>query len=328
VIAGSLDLSVIVVNWNTRELLRECLAAVVAQTSSSFEVFVVDNGSADGSAEMVRECFPAIKLVAWETNRGFAVASNHAAALAAGRYLLLLNSDTETRPGAFARGVEFLDANPHFAAAGLGLVNADGTVQNSCAAFPTVGKELFFALGLHRVLPKRIGARFRLELDAPTEPRAVDWSTGAALLIRRTAWESVGPLDANLFMYAEDLDWCYRATRAGHAIGYLPGSWVLHHGDASSRRRWGAGVNAVVFHHSRRVLTRHLGPRRATLWAVAVSAGAFPRWVTFDVFSRLAHGRRRARLRRRADEYRHTLLGLWSKRADVQGGSEPGSVSP
>jgi len=327
VASAEIDLSVIIVNWNTRELLRKCLESVVTQQAGSCEVLVADNASTDGSPAMVRAAFPTTDLLESERNLGFAVANNRAAARARGRKLLLLNSDTECAPGSLAVASAHLDAHPELGALGLGLVNPDGSVQGSCAAFPTVGKELFFAFGLGHVLPRSVGAGYRLETTPPVRAQRVDWVTGAALLIQRKTWEAVGPLDESLFMYAEDLEWCLRARDAGFAIGYLPGPLVLHHGDASSRLRYGNGVNAVVFRNTRRVLGARRGVASATLWAIAVSIGAFPRWLIFRLAGIVRRGPEGAHARRRADDYRHTLLGLWSTAADLPSGNEAASVS-
>jgi GT2 family glycosyltransferase len=307
------DVSVLIVNWNTRELLAACLESVRRQEGARVEVIVVDNGSADGSAEMVRTRFPAVTLLPQASNLGFARGTNAAARAARGRYLLLLNSDTELRPGALARAVAHADARPAVGALGLGLENPDGSRQPSCAAFPTVGKELFYSLGLHVLLPRRVAPRYRLEKAPPARAATVDWVTGAALLIRRDAWEAVGALDEQIFMYAEDLDWCLRATRDGFAIAYEPAARVLHHGDASSRLRWRDGVNRAVFRQLRYVVRKHGGAGRSFSLALAITVGAVPRWILFAVAARMGAAPRRPFYRRRAATYLATLAGLWGR---------------
>jgi GT2 family glycosyltransferase len=217
-------LSVIIVNWNTRQLLRDCLESVLADPASGqWEVLVVDNASADGSAAMVRECFPRVQLLASPENLGFSRANNLALAQAKGEYLLLLNSDTRVERGALGGLVEFMAGHPRVGAAGPMLLNGDGSLQLSCGLAPSLRAEIVHKLLLHRLFPF-----FKLAGWDHRSARAVGWVSGACLLIRRRALEEVGPLDPAMFMCCEDLEWCMRLAQRGWQIFYYPFSRVIH----------------------------------------------------------------------------------------------------
>jgi len=218
------DVSVIVVNWNTRALLERCLASVFETSGDlSLEVIVVDNASTDGSAAMVRERFPEARLIVNPENVGFARANNQGLRVSAGRYQLLLNSDTVVWPGALARMIAFMDEHPCVGVLGAELRNPDGSLQPSWAAFPSLLSEI-------------CGRNFRVRRPYPgSEAFRVDWVGGACLMVRREAADQVGLLDEAIFMYTEETDWCYRLARGGWEIVYLPGACVTHLGGGSSR---------------------------------------------------------------------------------------------
>jgi len=231
------DLSVIIVNWNVRALLRRCLHSILARPHPcSLEVIVVDNGSTDGSAEMVRTEFPQAHLIANPDNRGFTAANNQGLTVARGRYVLLLNPDTEVVGDALETMVTFADAHSDVGVVGPQLLNPDGTVQSSRRRFPTLATALFESTWLQPYAPHRLLARYYV-LDRPDdEVQDVDWVTGAALMARREAVEQVGPLDEGFFMYSEELDWCRRFRAAGWRVVYLPTARVIHHEGKSSEQ--------------------------------------------------------------------------------------------
>ncbi|MBM3278510.1 MAG: glycosyltransferase family 2 protein [Candidatus Handelsmanbacteria bacterium] len=217
-------LSVVIVNWNTRQLLRDCLEAVLADPASGqWEVWVVDNASADGSPQMVREDFPQVKLLVSPQNLGFSRGNNLALERAEGEYLLLLNSDTRVEPGALGGLVDFMATHPRIGAAGPMLLNADGSLQLSCGVAPSLRSEIVHKLLLHRLFPF-----FKLAGWDHRSPRAVGWVSGACLLVRRQALEEVGPLDPAIYMCCEDLEWCLRLTKRGWQVYYYPFSRVVH----------------------------------------------------------------------------------------------------
>lgn len=234
------DLSIVIVSWNTCRLLDECLESVrqeLARQGDSLnmraEVFVVDNGSTDGSVAMVRTHYPAVKVIANQHNPGFAGANNQALAAARGRYTLLLNPDTVVLPDGFGALVRFMDEHPRAGAAGSRLLNTDRTLQPSCSPAPTLARELWRMFHIDRLCPY---GEYDMRRWSPTEPRPVESVQGAAMLVRRSAQEQVGPLDAGYFMYSEEVDWCTRIRRAGWEIYWVPASQIVHYGGQSARQ--------------------------------------------------------------------------------------------
>ena len=228
------DVSIIVVSYNTRELLWDCLTSVALGCEGlSAEVFVVDNASSDDSAEIVRKEFPEVCLVVNDANLGFAAANNLALERAAGRYVVLLNPDTQVRRGAMTRLVEFMDARPQAGYCGPRLLNADGSLQESARRFPTVLSSAFSILGLDRRYPH---SRHALNLHSLHEDRQLfraDWVSGACLMVRSTAVQEVGLMDAGFFLYFEETDWCRRMASSGWEGWYVPSAEVIHLGGQS-----------------------------------------------------------------------------------------------
>ncbi len=232
------SLSIIIVNWNVKPLLRRCLASVYASWGGrpGLEVIVVDNASTDGSVPMVRDRFPQVRLLVNEVNRGFPAANNQGIAIARGRYLLLLNPDTEVVGDALSTMVAYADRHPDVGLIGPQLLNPDGSVQSSRRRFPTLPTLFFESTWLQPWAPRRLLERYYV-LDRPDgEIQEVDWVTGAAMLARREAVRQVGPLDEGFFMYSEELDWCRRFKAAGWRIVYLPSAQIVHHVGKSSEQ--------------------------------------------------------------------------------------------
>ncbi len=227
---ASPDLSICIVNWNTRDDLEQALSSVLlASLGLAREVVVVDNASRDQSAEMVARRFPQVQLVRSEVNLGFARGYNLAVSRTSGRYLLILNPDTITRPGAPEALVRFLDTHPRVGAVGPRLLNRDGSLQFSCRRFPRPLAALFRNTPLGKWFPRNRYTREYLMTDCDHATECcVDWISGAAMGIRRETWEQVGGFDEGFFMYAEDMDWCWRARRAEWDISYLPTAEVMH----------------------------------------------------------------------------------------------------
>lgn len=230
------DLSVIIVNWNTQAFLRRCLLSVAQHTCDvAYEVLVVDNGSTDGSPEMVRHEFPGVHLFPNTANLGFARANNHALQHAAGRYLLLLNSDTALLNNALHDIVRFMDAHPAVGIVGPRLLNPDGSRQYSCDLFPRRPLRLLGDKILDICWPgNRLTRRGKMARWEDQGNFPVDYVIGAVLCIRRQTLEEIGLLDEQFFMYAEDIDWCYRAACAGWPTFYLGAISVYHYNRGSS----------------------------------------------------------------------------------------------
>lgn len=228
-------LSIVIVNWNTRDMLAACLRSVTAQTLVSHEVWVVDNASSDGSAEMVRQDFPDVHLIAHHANSGFAAGNNLALPLCQGHYVLLLNSDTIVHEAALDRMVGFMHANPRVGGLGCKLVNADGSLQPSAHAFYGTWRSLIENRLTMAAWPWRHARTPFLSFWDHTTSRHVDWVCGAALMVRRSVMAEVGLLDDAFFMYAEEIDWQWRMAAAGHAVWFYPGAVITHFGGGSSR---------------------------------------------------------------------------------------------
>ncbi|MHB1131306.1 MAG: glycosyltransferase family 2 protein [Chloroflexota bacterium] len=235
----TVDLSVVIVTYNVSSLLRNCLRSVLASVGEfDYEVVVVDNCSVDGSACMAREEFPGVQVVESPLNGGFAYGNNLGLARAAGRYLLLLNPDTELPPNALADMLVYLDERPWAAVAGPKLVRADGSLDLACRrSFPSPQVSLYRMLGLSKLFPhSRHFGRYNLTYLDPNQPTEVDSVVGAFMLIRREALDTVGLLDETYFMYGEDLDLAFRIKQAGWRVLYNPAVVVVHRKGESSRQ--------------------------------------------------------------------------------------------
>jgi GT2 family glycosyltransferase len=234
--AASIDVSVIIVNWNTHDLLRQCLQSVYAQTTSiGCEVIVVDNGSTDGSVEMVRREFNQVTLLANQDNRGFAAANNQGMGVAKGRYILLLNSDTIVLDRAIEKTVAYADRYPDTAVTGCRALNPDRTLQNTCFMFPSILNWFLFSTYLCRLFPQsRFFGREQMTWWARDDSREVDVVTGCYMLVRKEAIDKVGLMDERFFMYAEETDWCYRFKADQWKNRFTPDAEIIHIGGASA----------------------------------------------------------------------------------------------
>src|SRR5581483_5791533 len=232
--------SILIVNWNARDFLQACLKSIPTD-ELPLEILVIDNGSSDGSVAMLKkefspERFPQLKVIPNSTNLGFAAANNLAFRCAVGKYLLLLNPDTTLAANTLPALIQFAEEHPHIGALGPALRNPDGSLQRSCwRGYPGLAMAFSDAFFLWKVpwLPFASTSEYRAEeLHAP---RVVAHLLGACMLIRREAWEAVGALDENYFLFLEETDWCWRAQRAGWEIYYLPQVSVTHYGQQSMR---------------------------------------------------------------------------------------------
>jgi GT2 family glycosyltransferase len=258
-----MDLSIIIVSWNTRELLAQCLESIYTYPPlGEFEVWVVDNASSHGSAAMVRERFPQVHLIENCENVGFARANNQAIRASTGRYVLLLNSDTIAQPNALARMVAFMGAHPEAGIVGAYILNPDGSPQYCFGKFPTLISESAFAWGLNTHSP--FSARFAPRLGFRDDFVATDWVVGAALMVRREVLERVGLLDESYFMYSEEIDLAYRVKQAGWQIFVLGAARVVHVGQQSSKQMPGR-MKAQLYHSKVLYFQKHHGQAAASL---------------------------------------------------------------
>ncbi|MEB3186830.1 MAG: glycosyltransferase family 2 protein [bacterium] len=283
-------LSVVVVNWNTREWLARCLDRVRAETRTPHEIIVVDNASTDGSHELVATQFPGVRLLANDRNVGFAAGCNQGLELARGRFWLLLNPDTEVLDGALDRLVAYLERHPEVAAVGPRLENLDGSLQPSAFGFYGTWRSLIENRLVQALVTWRSPHSPWLAFWDHSSERIVDWVMGACLLVRRSVALRVGLLDERFFMYGEEVDWQWRMAEAGHRVMYLPTARVRHRKGASTSQ-----VARPMNDHERRsrrlLVDKHLGwagrfiyrlkaAVAAAWWALwEAGAGLFRAWM-------------------------------------------------
>jgi GT2 family glycosyltransferase len=234
-VSTPIDLSVVIVSWNVRDLLRDCLQSIEAGRGKlNIETIVVDSASADGSPDMVRQEFPGVTLIASQENLGFPRGNNVGIKRARGRQILLLNPDTIIIDDALPVMVSYLDQHMDVGGLGAQLLNPDGSIQSSRRRFPTLLTGIFESTWLDNLAPSSI-TRHYFVLDRPAnETIDVDWVTGACLMVPRRVIDHVGLLDEGYFMYSEELDWCRRIVDAGWRIVYLPQAKIIHYIGKSS----------------------------------------------------------------------------------------------
>jgi GT2 family glycosyltransferase len=300
------ELSVVIVNWNTRDLLAQCLDSLYdSLILKDYEVFVVDNASDDGSPAMVNERFSQVQLIGNTENVGFARANNQAIRLSTGSYILLLNSDTIVKPGAIDALVDFMNAHLQAGACGARLLNQDGSLQFSCSPVPTLGSEfkrLFHLPGM------RPDGYYPMDLWDQSIPHRVDVILGACLLLRRKALDQVGLMDEEYFIYSEEVDLCHRLAIAGWELYWVPQGEVIHLGGQSTRQ-----VSEAMFlrlYQAKLIYFRKQHGRRQTLvYKLIIMAAALIR-VMMMPLAWLEPPLKRQALLALAGNYKRLLLAL------------------
>lgn len=300
--SNPLNLSILIVNWNTRDLLQGCLESLYAHLpQGGFEVIVVDNASTDGSAQMVAEHFPQVRLIQNAENRGFGRANNQAAAQAEGCYLLLLNPDTVIRERAVQALVDHLHRHPQVGAVGPCLLNPDGSLQVSAHPAPTLTREAWRLLHLDALVPfsQYPAAKWR-----STAPQAVEVLMGACLLVRSDLFRQVGMFDEQFFIYSEEVDLCHRIRQAGWELHWLPAARVTHFGGQSTRQM--ADEMFIELHRNKiRYFRKHDGRLAAAGYKMLLLCHALGRSLVGIIL-----GRAGAFWRQKALQYRRLILAL------------------
>lgn len=230
-------LSIIIVNWNEREMLGDCLQSFLPGLNlKKDEVIVVDNGSVDGSTEMVASRFPNVKLISNPDNRGFAAANNQALRIALGSRILLLNNDTLVHGDVLSKSCQYLDEHIDIAVLGCRVLNEDGSLQITCAQYPSLINLVLLTSGLWKLRwPKFLG-RFQMAHWKRNDERDVDTVSGCYMLVRACAIRQVGLLDEQFFFFGEETDWCKRFREAGWRVSFAPVGQITHFGSVSARR--------------------------------------------------------------------------------------------
>lgn len=287
-----MDLSIIIVNWNTRELLCRCLETVQANIesipSAQIETFVVDNVSSDGSASMVRARFPRVQLIENEENVGFAGGNNQAIRESRGRYILLLNPDTEVLDNTLGILVDYMDRHPQVGGVGARILNPDSSLQPSCYPLPTLRRELWRLFHLDVLHPYGTYdmAAWNVEVARPVESLL-----GACLLVRRRALDTVGLLDEAYFMYSEEIDLCYRLQNAGWPLHWVPQARLIHYGGQSTRQV-ASEMFLQLYRAKIHYFRKHHGRVSAQLYKLILLCASLPR-LTLPLVSALVRKRQR-----------------------------------
>lgn len=261
------QVAVIIVNWNTVDLLDRCLRALYASEGDiELEVCLVDNGSSDGSLELMRDVYPQVRVIANEVNVGFARANNQGISATHGEYILLLNSDAFLGPDVVRRLVARMEEYPDTGAMGCRLVYEDGTFQPSCYSFPDLWTEFFQAVWLDKAFPRSpIFGRYLMTYWNFNDFRVVDVVMGAVMMLRRRALDEIGLLDEGFFMYSEEVDLCYRLYKGGWKVRYEPAAQAVHLWGGSSRKV--PAETMVRLYQSRtRFFRKHYGHGTASLF--------------------------------------------------------------
>ncbi len=269
------EISIVIVNWNVKDLLRQCLHSLLDRASlvsekeklwqtkggRCFEVLVVDSASSDGSVDMVRSEFPHICLYASDVNLGYSGGNNLGLRKSRGEYILLLNPDTEVLGSALDEMVGYMSARPEVGVVGPQMRYPDGQVQSSRRRFPGLATALVESTFLEKWIPRhRALTRYRM-LDRPDDEMSqVDWLVGACLLVRAVVRDQVGVIDDQYFMYSEELDWQRRIREAGWTIVYLPGARIIHYEGKSSEQ-----VGALTHIRFSRSKVRYFGKHHGRL---------------------------------------------------------------
>lgn len=309
--------SVVIVSYNTRDLTLAAVGSVYAHCDVPFDVWVVDNGSADGTVAALRERYPGVHVIALDENVGFGRGNNVAMERARGSFFLLLNSDARlVRRGDVSALVARARVHGRIGVVGPRLVSEEGAIEYSARRFPSVTGEFLRRFGLHRLFPRRWVAGRLLGSFWPHDAvRDVDWLTGACLVVRREVYEQVGGFDPRIFMYGEEQEWCHRVRAAGWRIVFDPGVTVVHRRAASS----GAGAGAAwrvraALAADLELLRRTRGRGYAAAFALVRLVGLAFEWAVYGLAQRVGgsayYGARSAGARLELREHGRLVAGV------------------
>lgn len=321
--ATSPEVSVVIVSWKVRDLLDRCLRTLrEADPELAMEIVVVDNDSRDGTMEMLADRHPGVAAVDAKANVGFSAGNNLGFARATGRTVLLLNPDTEVRPRAVSRLLAVLDSSPALGLVGPKIVLPSGKVQLPCARrFPTLVNQAIEILGLsHKYAKHPFFGSYRMSDWDHLDERDVEAISGCCMLVRRELVDRLGGLDASFFMYGEDLDFCWRARKAGCRIRYVPSAEILHFSEQSSAQNE-SPMFVETFESMHKFFRKNRGPVHAFLYR-AILAGASGVWIAAEsVRAALSAGERAAHLKTRVIPMYRTILGWALAGAGRRGGA-------
>lgn len=301
-----MTISVVIVSWNVKRLLLECLRSLEAESGGhELEVFVVDNASTDGGPAEVLRAFPEVRVIQNTKNVGFAAANNQGLRLAGGEFVLLLNPDTLMLSGSLLALVEFLQAHPQIGAVGPLVLNPDGSLQHSCSPFPALQRE---AARLFHLPGVRSDGYYSMEAWNQNLPRPIDVLLGACILFRRTALDQVGMMDEGFFMYSEEVDLCWRLAKAGWQSYWVPGARIIHYGGQSTQQVAGE-MFLRLYEGKLKFFRKHQGRLAAQLYKLILWITAVTRLTLYPLAWAL---RPQGRLKNRqlAVNYRQLIASL------------------
>ena len=311
-IVSTIDLSIAIVSYNTKEVLLDCVRSVHAHTIGiTFEVIVVDNDSRDGTVAAMKDAYPDMRIIENSDNRGFAKAVNQAVAVSQGRHVLLLNSDTIVRDQAFATMVAYSDDHPDVGAVSCKQWTGDGHLNQTCFPFPSIRDHLFYSALFQQLAPTMQAAAAATHAVDCTRSQDVDWANGACLMVRRSLLLQLGGLDEAFFMYFEDVDLCRRLHQQGHRVRHLAEAEIVHLiGRSSGRDR---DRLQLVWEFSRiRYIEKHFSPVKCRLMKGWIAAGTG--WRLVQSMGCTTAGQRRMRIQ----SCLTTIHRLWSGPQSVE----------
>jgi hypothetical protein len=302
------DLSIIIVSWNVRDYLAACLDSIRANAGDlDIEVVVVDSYSGDGTVEMVRERYLWVRLLPQASNIGFTRGNNLGLRAAQGRYLMLLNPDTEVVGDALPCMVRYLDEHPRVGVVGPHTFNSDGSTQSTCRRFPTFVTALFESTWLQPFAPRPVLTHYYARDIGDDETAEVDWVQGSALMMRRKVYAQVGSLDEQYVMFSEEMDWCKRVRNAGFRVVYLGDARIVHHGSKSTEQV--SAMSHIYFQSSKiRYFRKFHGPLAAVALRVFLVASYVEQWFVESAKGALGH--KRAMRQERARLYWKVIRSL------------------
>lgn len=301
-----MHLSIAIVNWNTCDLLSNCLESIYTNPpNGEFNVVVVDNASSDGSSEMVHARFPQVLLIENKENAGFARATNQAIRACESKYVLLLNPDTVVLSDALQLLIDFMETHPLAGASGSRVLNPDGSLQTSCYVSPTLSHEFFRLFHLSRLYPH---STYHMNNWSTDVPRMVDIIQGDCLMLRKSALDQVGLLDESFFIYSEDVDLCYRLQRASWGLYWVPKARVIHYGGQSTGQV-AAEMFMQLYQSKLMCMRKHHGSSAATAYKFLLVFATLPRLMLIPL-SVITPAPRRSYHKNLAKNYRRLLGSL------------------
>ena len=302
-----MDLSIIIVNWNTREILRNCLASCYDNFEGvSAEVILIDNASSDRSAEMVRRDFPKVKLIENRENRGFAAANNQGLSVCKGRHVLLLNSDTVVHGSVIRNTIEYLDAEPSIGVLTCRVLNDDGTIQPNTSRFPSLLNLTILLSGLWRLNGVPFFDRYRMTNWDRLDARDVEVVAGCYMAVRGSAIDEVGVLDEDFFFFGEETDWCVRFRQAGWRVHCAPVGEITHLGGESAKRL-NFKRDILLTDATIKLHRKHYGKTSAVLAWLLLAVFNSSRYIFWKGCSVLT---RKENARDRADHFLRVIVGM------------------